>query len=174
MYTLLTPGTTCAPGNKAKQGLQEGDRVGLNLASARTGFARIGVKFMISDQAWGGIMDKAKKTILVVDDNEALVDALDLLLADDYEVLPATDAYQALEILHFKEPALIFLDMFMPGYNGLQLLREIRQMNLASRVVVITAAEAYLLGDEIQSLGVDGFLRKPFDVHDIQGFAAAA
>lgn len=119
-------------------------------------------------------MDKAKKTILVVDDNEALVDALDLLLADDYEVLPATDAYQALEILHFKEPALIFLDMFMPGYNGLQLLREIRQMNLASRVVVITAAEAYLLGDEIQSLGVDGFLRKPFDVHDIQGFAAAA
>ena len=119
-------------------------------------------------------MGNARKIILVVDDNEALVDALDLLLADDYEVIPATDAYKALEVLNFKEPALIFLDMFMPGYNGLQLLREIRQMNLTSRVVVITAAEAYLLGDEIENLGGDGVLKKPLDVHDIQGFAAAA
>ena len=119
-------------------------------------------------------MDKLKKIILVVDDNEALVDALDLLLADDYEVISATNAYQALDVLNFKTPALIFLDCFMPGYNGLQLLREIRQMKLSSRVVIITAAEAYLLGDEIQKLGVDGFLHKPFDVQDIQGFAAAA
>ncbi len=119
-------------------------------------------------------MDRARKVILIVDDNEALVDALDLLLAEEYEVISATDAYQALEVLNFKEPALIFLDMFMPGYNGLQLLREIRQMQLASRVVVITAAETYLLGDEIQKLGVDGFLHKPFDVQDIQEFAAAA
>ena len=119
-------------------------------------------------------MDKLKKIILVVDDNEALVDALDLLLAEDYEVISATNAYQALDVLNFKEPALIFLDCFMPGYNGLQLLREIRQMKLSSRVVIITAAEAYLLGDEIQKLGVDGFLHKPFDVQDIQGFAAAA
>ena len=119
-------------------------------------------------------MDKLKKIILVVDDNEALVDALDLLLAEDYEVISATNAYQALDVLNFKEPALIFLDCFMPGYNGLQLLREIRQMKLSSRVVIITAAEAYLLGDEIQKLGVDGFLHKPFDVQDIRGFAAAA
>jgi len=123
---------------------------------------------------WGGIMNNKRKTILVVDDNEALVDALDILLADDYEVIPATDAYKALDILNFMEPDLIFLDMFMPGFNGVQLLREIRQMKLSSRVVVITAAEAYLLGDEIDTLGVDGFLHKPFDVQDIQGYAAAA
>ena len=119
-------------------------------------------------------MDGTRKTILVVDDNEALVDALEILLSEEYEVIPATDAYQALEVLNRKEPELIFLDCFMPGYNGLQLLREIRQMQLSSRVVIITAAEAYLLGDEIQNLGVDGFLHKPFDVQDIQVFAAAA
>lgn len=119
-------------------------------------------------------MKGKKKTILVVDDNEALVDALDILLSEDYDVIPATNAYKALEVLNFIEPDLIFLDCFMPGFNGLQLLREIRQMKLVSRVVIITAAEAYLLGDEIQKLGVDGFLHKPFDVQDIQGFAAAA
>jgi CheY-like chemotaxis protein len=117
---------------------------------------------------------ETRKTILVVDDNEALVDALDVLLGEDYEVIPAIDAYQALDVLYLREPDLIFLDCFMPGFNGLQLLREIRQMKLSSRVVIITAAEAYLLGDEFKTLGVDGFLRKPFDVQDIQGFAAAA
>ncbi|MGD8352757.1 MAG: response regulator [Pseudomonadota bacterium] len=115
-----------------------------------------------------------KKIILVVDDNEALVDALGILLEDDYIVIPATDAYQALEVLNHTEPSLIFLDCFMPGFNGIQLLREIRQMKLASRVVIITAAEGYLLGDEIQTLGIDGFLHKPFDVSDIQHFAEAA
>ena len=129
---------------------------------------------MPESQAAGGIMKGKKKTILVVDDNEALVDALDILLSEDYDVIPATNAYKALEVLNFIEPDLIFLDCFMPGFNGLQLLREIRQMKLVSRVVIITAAEAYLLGDEIQKLGVDGFLHKPFDVQDIQGFAAAA
>ena len=119
-------------------------------------------------------MDKSKKTILVVDDNEALVDALDVLLGEDYSVIPALDACQALDFLCREEPDLIFLDCFMPGYNGLQLLREIRQMKLSSKVVIITAAEAHLLGDEFSSLGVDAILRKPFNVQDIQGFAAAA
>lgn len=119
-------------------------------------------------------MAMKKKVILIVDDNEALVCALETLLADDYAVIAATDAYQALEVLYRTEPSLIFLDCFMPGYHGLQLLREIRQMSLRSRVVIITAAEAHLLGDEIDELGVDGFLMKPFNVADIQGFAAAA
>ena len=102
-------------------------------------------------------MERMRKTILIVDDNEALLDALDVLLSDNYTVIPAADAYQALEILAEVEPALIFLDCFMPGYNGLQLLREIRQ-----------------LGDDIDNLGVDGFLHKPFNVKEIERFASAA
>ena len=124
--------------------------------------------------AKGNLMKTARKTILIVDDNEALLDALDTLLADEYLVIPAVDAYRALEILAEVEPTIISLDCFMPGYHGLQLLREIRQMGIRSQVVIITAAEPSLLGDEIQNLGVDGFLHKPFDVSEIQGFAAAA
>ncbi|MDF1536340.1 MAG: response regulator [bacterium] len=115
-----------------------------------------------------------KKIILIVDDNEALVRALETLLSDDYAVITATDAYQALNVLYHMEPSLIFLDCFMPGYHGLQLLREIRQMSLRSRVVIITAAESDMVGDEFNELGVDGFLMKPFNVADIEGFAAAA
>jgi len=123
---------------------------------------------------WGGRMENRKKVILIVDDNEALVLALNTLLEEDYEVIPVTDAYQALEVLYTVEPELIFLDCFMPGYNGVQLLREIRQMNLSSRVVIITAAESVFLGEEIDNLGVDGFLRKPFNIQEIRQFALVA
>jgi DNA-binding response OmpR family regulator len=119
-------------------------------------------------------MKDGRKTILIVDDNEALLEALDILLADEYVVIPVADAYKALEILSEVEPAIIFLDCFMPGYHGLQLLREIRQMGVRSQVVIITAAESSLLGDEIENLGVDGFLHKPFDVNEIQDFASTA
>jgi len=119
-------------------------------------------------------MENRKKVILIVDDNEALVLALNTLLEEDYEVIPVTDAYQALEVLYTVEPELIFLDCFMPGYNGVQLLREIRQMNLSSRVVIITAAESVFLGEEIDNLGVDGFLRKPFNIQEIRQFALVA
>ena len=43
--------------------------------------------------------EKRKKFILIVDDNEALLDALEILLGDDFDVIPAGDAYQALQIL---------------------------------------------------------------------------
>lgn len=118
--------------------------------------------------------ERKKKFVLVVDDNEALLDALEVLLSDDYVVVPAGDAYQALRVLSKVEPAIIFLDCFMPGFNGFQLLREIRQMGLSSRVVIITAAHMDLLDDEIDFLGADGILSKPFDMGEIKGFALEA
>ena len=117
---------------------------------------------------------RRKNFILVVDDNEALLDALELLLSDDFVVIPVGDACQALRVLTEVEPALIFLDCFMPGFNGIQLLREIRQMGLNSRVVIITAAHRDLLGEEIEDLGADGFLSKPFDAREIEGYAMEA
>lgn len=118
--------------------------------------------------------EKRKKYILIVDDNEALLDALEVLLGDDFDVIPAGDAYQALQVLSRIEPALIFLDCFMPGFNGFQLLREIKQMGLSSRVVIITAAQRDLVGDEIDVLGADGILSKPFDAREIRGVALSA
>ena len=118
--------------------------------------------------------EKKKNFILIVDDNEALLDALEVLLSENFDVIPAADACQALQILSTVEPAIIFLDCFMPGFNGIQLFREIRQMGLSSRVVIITAAHRELFEDEISLLGADGVLSKPFDVGEIEELALEA
>ena len=113
---------------------------------------------------------KKKQVILVVDDCQGILDTIDVLLGDDFQVILAIDAIQALEILTEIEPAMILLDCMMPGFDGLQLLREIKQMNINSKIIVITASILDEILDEVQWLGVDGLVHKPFDVTQITDY----
>ena len=118
-------------------------------------------------------MKKISKVILVVDDHEAIVDALEILLEDEFQVVTATSVPEALEVLEFLSPDLIILDCLMPGFNGMQFLREIRQMNLPSKVVIITGSSSEQIEEEVRWLGIDGFIPKPFDLDRIMGYALA-
>ena len=115
---------------------------------------------------------RRRKLIMVVDDCQGILDTIETLLGDSYEVVVAEDAWQAFKILQTKKPDLIFLDCMMPGFTGLQLLREIRQMKIDSRVEVITASILSEIEEEVDHLGVDNFVHKPFDVHQILDLAA--
>ncbi len=115
----------------------------------------------------------AKKTILIVDDHEAIVDALETLLEEDFDVVTATSIPEARKALGKKQPDLILLDCILPGISGLVFLREIRKMKIPTKVVAITGSSWEWVRDEIDELGIDGFLPKPFDVSAIIGFAEA-
>ena len=115
-------------------------------------------------------MKKERKIILVVDDHQGILDTIEMLFCDEFEVILALDAAQALNVLRDVEPDMIFLDYMMPGFNGIQLLREIKQMHLGSKIVVVTASVLDEILDEIQWLGVDGLVRKPFDIAQIVNF----
>jgi len=111
-----------------------------------------------------------RKVILVVDDHQGILDTIEMLFSDEFEVILAIDAFQALSVLRDVEPDMIFLDYMMPGFNGIQLLREIKQMHLGSKIVVVTASVLDEILDEVQWLGVDGLVRKPFDIAQIMNF----
>ncbi len=115
-------------------------------------------------------MEKERKVILVVDDHQGILDTIEMLFSDEFEVILALDAAQALNVLRDIEPDMIFLDYMMPGFNGIQLLREIKQMHLGSKIVVVTASVLDEILDEVQWLGVDGLVRKPFDIAQIMTF----
>ncbi|MSW14819.1 MAG: response regulator, partial [Actinobacteria bacterium] len=68
-----------------------------------------------------------KSTILVVDDNQDIRDLVTLILADEgFTTLDAKDALEAMAVLEKSQPALVLLDVMMPGKSGIELLREIR------------------------------------------------
>ena len=116
----------------------------------------------------------SEKKILIVDDDRGILESFEVLLADDYPIVTASNGEAALNILEKETPPLIFLDIEMPGINGRQLLSRFKDMGLGSKVVVITGSSNEMLKEEVLNLGACDFIKKPFDVGEIQDIAMAA
>ena len=106
-----------------------------------------------------------EKKILVIDDDEAVRKAFELALEDtDYTVDTAEDGESGLEKFRTGTYDLVYLDLRMPGMNGVETLREIRKMNADVPVYVVTAFHTEYF-TELNSAQKDGInfelLQKP-------------
>lgn len=118
--------------------------------------------------------------VLVVEDDEAISDAISLLLEDEgHQVTQAADGHTALEALREGErPALILLDVTMPVMTGLEFRAEqLRDEDLATIPVVLCTADARS-EESARAMGVTEWLRKPLDpirlLHLVSKYAALA
>jgi two-component system KDP operon response regulator KdpE len=106
-------------------------------------------------------------TILVVDDDQQILDFLrPKLKGAGYNVLTASNGFEALEQAKAQEPDLLVLDMMMPEKDGLETLKEIRDFS-AVPVIVLSARGAD--ADKIKGLefGADDYLSKPFNPDEL-------
>jgi two-component system, OmpR family, response regulator MprA len=106
--------------------------------------------------------------ILVVDDDRAVRDALQRALRlHDYEVLVAADGMEALRLVHGQHPAVIVLDVMMPGVDGFGVVRRLRADGDQTPVLLLTARDA--VGDRVTGLdvGADDYLVKPFALEEL-------
>jgi CheY-like chemotaxis protein len=117
----------------------------------------------------------AGETILIVDDNAInLKLARVLLQGEGYAVATASDAEEALETLKTCHPALILMDIQLPGMDGLSLTRQLKA-DPATRDIVIVALTAYAMkGDDLKAFeaGCDGYITKPIDLDTLPGAIA--
>jgi CheY-like chemotaxis protein len=108
----------------------------------------------------------AGEPILVVDDNPTNLKLGTFLLAKrGYQVRSVSGAQEALETLKEFHPALILMDMQMPGIDGFELTRRLKA-DPATRDITIIAVTAYAMkGDDerVRAAGCDGYLAKPID-----------
>jgi two-component system CheB/CheR fusion protein len=103
-------------------------------------------------------------TILVVDDDEVVRGLLtDFLSRRGYRVLAAHDGPAALSLVD-EQPRLVVLDIYMPGMNGVKVLREIRAKRYAGGVIVLSGCEEEKLLEELLNMGAVEFMAKPFDL----------
>lgn len=102
--------------------------------------------------------------ILVIDDLEGIRLALiDFLESEGYECQAAVDGVEGLEKALAWKPDLVFLDVFMPGINGLEVIRRLRQQDTRTPVVIITAYDQDELARDLLVAGATDFIRKPWD-----------
>lgn len=102
--------------------------------------------------------------VLLVDDETQLTDAVGSFLErDGFTVAAAASAIEALNLLPTFEPDLIVLDILMPGMNGRELLRHLRQQQNWTPIVMLTrVGEAAERARAIEE-GADDYINKPFD-----------
>lgn len=114
--------------------------------------------------------------ILVVDDESNIRMMLRLALTHvGHTVDTAPDGFEGLEKFDTgKTVDLVLLDQRMPGMDGLQVLRAMRQIRPQTRVVMITAFGTFDLANEAFDAGAVNFLRKPFTVDTLRNAVDAA
>jgi DNA-binding response OmpR family regulator len=103
--------------------------------------------------------------ILIVDDEDMLRNLLKAELEQyQYMVDVAESGEIAIEKLHDKRFGLIILDIRMPGMDGLEVLKKIREQDLADKVIMLTGVDELKIARDSLQLGADDFLTKPYDI----------
>ena len=106
-------------------------------------------------------------TILVVDDEQAIVDALRYTLEKEhYQVLEARDGEQALDIAASGSPDLLVLDLMLPGIDGFEVCRRLRQAGNVP-VIMLTARDEEVDRVVGLELGADDYVVKPFSMREL-------
>ena len=112
----------------------------------------------------------SKIRILTVDDEEHILELLKYNLENNgYEVLQAESGEEALDLLDREQVDLVLLDLMLPGIDGLQTLREIRNNHQTKRIPVIMLTAKTEEIDTVLGLemGADDYIGKPFGVHEL-------
>ena len=108
------------------------------------------------------------KTILIVEDEQNIVDILSFNLEQEgYDTLEAYDGPTGLQLALEQNPDLILLDLMLPGMNGFDVCREVRQSGSSTPILMLTAREEEadkVLGLE---LGADDYITKPFSMREL-------
>lgn len=106
---------------------------------------------------------KPKIKILVVDDNPDILALLSDGL-DEYEIITAQDANTALEQMHIKQPQLIITDVMMPGMNGIDMTKFIKQDRYSKHIPIIILSAKCESDNKVQGLnsGAELYISKPF------------
>ena len=119
-------------------------------------------------------MNKGKVRILVVDDELRYVRAIQVNLeASGYEVLTARDGQTAIDLAASEAPDLILLDIRMPGLDGYEVCRRIREFSAVPIIMLTALAED---ADKVKGLdtGPDDYVTKPFSADELLARVRAA
>jgi DNA-binding response OmpR family regulator len=107
-----------------------------------------------------------RRKVLIVDDESTMVSILQRHVSNaGYEYVTASDGREALEKIDQEQPDLVLLDLMMPGMNGFETCRHIRENVKTSTlpVLIITALRSESDSDAAAASGANEFIVKPID-----------
>lgn len=114
----------------------------------------------------------SKLHILIVDDEKPARYGMNRALArPEYEIREAADGEEALAVIRSGFPDLVFLDLNMPGMDGLGVLRELGANRGSCEIIVVTANDRVATAVECMRLGAADYINKPYEVEQVRAIA---
>jgi len=115
-------------------------------------------------------MDKEEKSkILVVDDEPGMREFLEIMLSKEgYDVSTASNGEQAINRMNESEYDLAVVDIQMPGKNGIEVLKSVKDKGSDTIVIMITAFASHETAIDAMKLGAYDYITKPFKIDEIK------
>jgi len=109
-----------------------------------------------------------KKTILICDDDEGILDMLEMILEDSgYHTIPEKNSLNVYNLVEQQRPDLLLLDLWMPVLSGDQVLKSLKS-NPATKDLPVIVISASTEGKHIATeAGASAFIAKPFDIDQL-------
>jgi len=114
------------------------------------------------------------KRMLIVDDEPDLVDLLAEHFEGRYEIDTATSGAAAIERFVRQRPDVVFLDVNMPGANGVEVLKLLKQTDPGIPVIMVTASTELVVAEQCLKQGALSYVPKPFNLVYMDHIAAVA
>ncbi len=115
-----------------------------------------------------------KPTLLIVDDEEGPRQSLKIVFKHDYNVLVATNGIDAMSLAREHCVDVAVLDIMLLGMSGVELLKELKDIDPAIEVVMLTAFETIETARQALRHGASDYLNKPFDIPTMRSAVARA
>jgi len=107
-------------------------------------------------------------SILIVDDEASILKSLSGILSDEgFETITVSNGYEALKILESESPDLVLLDIWMPGIDGMDTLKEIKENFPTTPVIMITGHGTIETAVNATKIGAFDFLEKPLSIDKV-------
>jgi len=103
----------------------------------------------------------SKRRITVVEDDAAVLETVQVMLGDRYEIIPATNGEEAVRKYKMFKPEVVLMDVMMPVMDGVEATKEIKKIDPQAKIIGLTAY-ARKKGKELLEAGALEVIEKPF------------
>jgi len=115
-----------------------------------------------------GLISVDMKRVLLVDDQAAIRRLISEVLEEDFNIMSASNGEDAVGVAEKFKPDVILLDIGLPGISGIDLIPIFKEISPKSKILMLTGSISNSTMNQAKSLGVSGFIEKPFDILEIK------
>ena len=108
------------------------------------------------------------KTVLYIDDNDEILEIVNIVLSkSNYNLITENNSRNAIQTCLEKNPDLVLMDINMPGTNGFEITKQLREKNFTGPIIILTASESSADRQKAKAAGCTDYILKTVDMQNV-------